>query len=232
MKIEKLNQITPDKKSEGQLIVGTERLFKGFEDWYVSYCNPPSGSWKEILLKKGDTIYRQVGAKRGKGKYKRPDIAAQFLNGDEVPIMLIEAKQKRSSWKQDLPKMLKRYYDGFDDYDKSYGVKSTPFRFKRKEAEDRWSIIEEDEEKEWFRNADTRYVYGFIYNTNNLKGEKEWMKEEDESIDEPVCFIATTWEDGKPSFLCHFSEDFPDDIEENLRSNLNLVEPKNLESFI
>jgi len=239
MELEDLNKIFPDNISEDYLINTMRNLLLEMDDWFVSYTNPPSGSWKEILLKKGEYIYRQVGAKRGVGNYKRPDVAAQhWHNDDKLTLFLIEAKLKRGDWSHDLPEMLQRYYEGFDEGFNSYGVKSNPFRFRRPIDERSWEKIQSEDERKWFKEIIVDYIFGFVYNIGvitedlNLQNHKNWMIEQSRNIRRPVCFIGICWtKTREPKFLFHFSEQFPDEMKEEFRDKYPTIDTTSLDDF-
>jgi len=233
MKIEELNEIVPTNISEDYIISAIRNLFIGMDDWFVSYCNPPSGSWKKILLKKDDYIYRQVGAKRGVRNYKRPDIGVQCW-GEEgrLTLLLIEAKLQRNDWDDQLPKKLQRYYEGFENDYSSYGVRGNPFRFKRKLEEKEWETIESEEERIWFQSIDVNYIFGFVYKIGletdylDLSNHKEWMSDQAKKIDEPVFFMGLVFtEKLKPKFLFAFSEDFPEEKKSKFEDEFPTIDP-------
>ena len=127
--IEDLIRWRPERFSEDHLTNFVREIFNGKTRWSVAYCNPPSGSWKEVILVNDGDEYLQEIHKRGVGRMKRPDVVAQYLGDEEeeTTLLLFESKQEKSSWDPDLPAMMRRFFEGQDDYDESSGIRNVPF---------------------------------------------------------------------------------------------------------
>lgn len=234
--IKDLIQWRPDHLSEDHLTNFAREFFKDELQWHVAYHNPPSGSWKEITLVDAGKEYLQEIHKRGVDRMKRPDLVAQYLGGDttSTTLLLFESKQEQSSWDPELPDMMRCFFEGLDDYDESAGIRNVPFWHCRNRNEEIWETLNEDDpERNWFQTVDVSYVYGFGYllgvmSPNDLSTEFEWMQQQLSAYEEapPIVLMAVGWkpETYEPFVLAAFSDTFPDDLKQHLRTVLPTVE--------
>lgn len=233
--IDDLIRWRPKQFSEDHLTNFVREVFDERTRWHVAYCNPPSGSWKEVILVNDGDEYLQEIHKRGVGRMKRPDVVAQYLGDEEgTTLLLFESKQEKSSWDPELPAMMRRFFEGEDDYDESSGIRNVPFWHRRDRGDDIWETIpESDPAGDWFRQEPVNYVYGFGYmvgatSASNLSEETTWMKQQLANYDEvpPIVVMTVGWEPEtyEPFTIPVFSETFPDDLADYLRTLLPIVD--------
>jgi len=233
--IEDLIRWRPERFSEDHLTNFVREIFNGKTRWSVAYCNPPSGSWKEVILVNDGDEYLQEIHKRGVGRMKRPDVVAQYLGDEEeTTLLLFESKQEKSSWDPDLPAMMRRFFEGQDDYDESSGIRNVPFWHRRKRSDDIWETIPEDDpERDWFRRRAVKYVYGFGYmvgptSPSDLSGESAWMRQQLADYEEvpPIVVMTVGWdpETFEPYTVPVFSDTFPEHLADHLRTILPTVD--------
>lgn len=222
----------PDYFSEDQVGNFLARVFAKWGRWHLVYYNPPSGSWKSIFLVKGEYEYRQVGPKRGVGQIKRPDLALQISgeSDESVNLFLIEAKPKRDEWKPNIVDLLRAYFDGSEESEKSMPVRSIPFSHRRRIETQDWEELKEDNtDTEWFKNSKVDYVFGFAYSIGlvspeaDLSPETDWMTSIMAKLSEsppPLMSIAVGWAEKTyaPLVVIDFTRSFPKSIRTQLES--------------
>ena len=195
--------------------------------WLRVYYNPPSGSWKAVSLYKDGFEYRQVGPKRGVGKIKRPDLAIQDAAGTKaVGLVLMEAKTHRDDWSDDLPSMMRAYFEGTNEEDSS-GLRGLPFFQKRPLTGGAWERLDEkSQDANWFASCDVAYLSCFAYQVGMIKTEQGLQREfswlDDAAhhlgISQPTFFAAVGWlgGTGEPRVALSFTEKFPDTYRERV----------------
>jgi hypothetical protein len=232
--LEDLIRWRPKQFSEDHLTNFARQVFEGKTRWHVAYCNPPSGSWKEIILVNDGDEYLQEIHKRGVGRMKRPDVVAQYLaDEDRTTLLLFESKQEKSSWDPNLPAMMRRFFEGEKDYDESSGIRNLPFWHRRGRGDEIWETIsDDDDDRNWFRQKHVDYVYGFGYmlgptSNQDFRKEVEWMRQQLTAYDEvpPIVVMSVGWnpENYEPYVIPVFSETFPEDISAHLKTILPTV---------
>lgn len=233
--IEDLVRWRPERFSEDHLTNFVREIFDDKTRWHVAYCNPPSGSWKEIVLINNGNEYLQEIHKRGVGKMKRPDVVAQYLDDEEgTTLLLFESKQEKSSWDPNLPAMMRRFFEGQEDYDESSGIRNVPFWHRRNQDEEIWETIsKEDSDRQWFKEKSVNYVYGFGYmvgavTPSNVSEEISWMEENLMGYDEvpPIVVMMVGWypDTFEPYTIPVFSDSFPSKLSDHLKTILPTVD--------
>jgi len=223
----------PDQFSEDHLTNFVREVFDGRTRWHVAYCNPPSGSWKEVILINDGKEYLQEIHKRGVGRMKRPDVVAQYLSDDGTTLLLFESKQEKSSWDPELPAMMRRFFEGQEDYDESSGIRNVPFWHRRDRGGDIWETIpENDSDREWFSQGPVEYVYGFGYmvgptSPSTLSNETAWMEQQLSDYDSvpPIVVMTVGWDPDtyEPYAIPVFSDTFPTNLADHLKTLLPTV---------
>ncbi len=232
--VEDLKKWQPDHISEDHVDNLILRLAEEIKFLHLVYYNPPHGSWKTINLVHNGKEYRQVGPKRGVGNLRRPDLAFQDIrSGKTVRLFLIESKLSPSSWDRNMPKEMKAYFEGITGFNESKGIRQVPFRHSRKIGTVKWEEIkEENQDRDWFRNIEPEYLYGFAYSLGrkrkgiDLSSEKrkiERMIAEDQQNLFPIVVMAVGWteEDFSPFILRNYSSLFPKDLREPLEATFS-----------
>lgn len=130
--------------------------------------------------------------------------------------------------------MMRRFFEGQDDYDESSGIRNVPFWHHRKRSDDIWETIPEDDPKrDWFRRRAVKYVYGFGYivgptSPSDLSGESAWMRQQLADYEEvpPIVVMTVGWdpETFEPYTVPVFSDTFPEHLADHLRTILPTVD--------
>ena len=225
MRISEALQWQPDQVSEdhiGNLLI---RLLTP-PRWSRAYYNPPSGSWKLIILRKGEYEYRQVGPKRGVKTIKRPDLALQDLACPTNPrLFLIEAKKARRDWDQDLPKLMKAFFVGADDGSWG-GLGALPFFHRRLLGMPYERLSKNHPDCYWLKSAKMEFFFGFAYSLGRiesadpLRSEYAWLTAAASEMppEYPTVFLAVAWSSQpvQPCAALTFSRGFPMDVTSSL----------------
>lgn len=229
--IEDLIRWRPERFSEDHLTNFVRKLFNEKTRWHVAYCNPPGGSWKEVVLIKNSMEYLQEIHKSGEGVMKRPDVVAQYLSDEEgTRLLLFESKQEKSSWDPDLPTMMRQFFERQKDDDEPNGIRNFPFWHRRERGSNFWETIpEHDPDRDWFTQGPVEYVYGFGYmigptHPSNISEETDWIKKQLADYNEvpPIVVITVGWdpETFEPYTVPVFSDTFPTDLSNHLKTIL------------
>lgn len=211
----------PRKISENRIDMAIVRVFDR-EGWHLVYYNPPSGSWKGLSIKYEGYEYRQVGAKRGVKRMKRPDVMLQYEAApQESPMFLsFETKLTLAAWNKELPKLLEAYFE-----DPTDGIRRLPFDHRRRLAQaGPWEYLSEGNPgRLWFQKVQPTYLFGFAYRCENPEALASEEKQIDTVLEEsvsppPLVIVAITFEE--PSmrlrYAKKYSRTFPREVREEI----------------